>query len=123
MFERVRALMQPDHALCRDARTLGGRPSFGQVDGEWTTCMDGVPPSNCTVYSVGSDNDFSWDEEMATRGCAVHTFDPTSNAPASTSLVHFYPVGLGAVDAESAPVNEPHAGARRHATGRVEGGH
>lgn len=34
---------------------------------------------NCAVFSIGSNNDFSFDDEMNGLGCEVHTFDPTLN--------------------------------------------
>jgi hypothetical protein len=33
------------------------------------------------VYSIGSNNDFSFDDHMASLGCEVHTFDPTLKWP------------------------------------------
>jgi len=57
-----------------------------------------------SVYSVGSDNDFSFEEGVwldVSPECEIHTFDPTigeepSNLPAGN--IHFHPWGLAAQD-------------------------
>lgn len=60
---------------------------------------------SCLVYSVGSNNDFGFEEAILqniSSDCEVHTFDPTvgehpSNLPAH-GKIQFHPWGLAAVD-------------------------
>ncbi|KAJ8320695.1 hypothetical protein KUTeg_002282 [Tegillarca granosa] len=51
-------------------------------DGGWDLCSDsGYEPRNdgsCLVYSVGINNDFSFDDAISRKyGCTVHCFDPS----------------------------------------------
>jgi len=64
---------------CTDKRTIGGMPNG---DGQWTVCFDKLKgilgrKEPCVVYSIGSANDFTFDDKMHDLGCEVHTFDPT----------------------------------------------
>ena len=60
-------------------RRIGGRASNGD-GGKWL-CNTGVLKDipDCMIYSLGSDGDFSFEEEMlrVAPNCAVHTFDCT----------------------------------------------
>lgn len=57
----------------------------------------------CLVISIGSNNDFSFEESMLQLNprCEVHTFDHTiGNTPSNKPpQVHFHPVGLGSRNA------------------------
>lgn len=64
---------------CRNAELLGRQPGTG--DGQWPVCLDVPLPSPCTVFSLGSANDFSFDDAISHRGCRVATFDPTLGWP------------------------------------------
>ncbi|XP_067652023.1 probable methyltransferase-like protein 24 isoform X2 [Haliotis asinina] len=63
--------------LCKDINRLGHLS-----DGGWEVCNDRQysPPNDCLVYSVGINNDFSFDDEISRQyGCEVHSFDPSMN--------------------------------------------
>ena len=78
------------------------------LDGQKYVCMDGeqldLPHTDrCIVYSFGINNDWSFDDDMASFGCSVFAFDPSMNA---TSLqrgdsTRFWPVGVGERDGTS----------------------
>ena len=59
---------------------------------------------SCLVYSVGSENDFSFEEGVwldVSPECEIHTFDPTiGEQPSNLSAgnIHFHPWGLAAQD-------------------------
>jgi len=54
---------------------------------------------NCMVVSIGSNNEFSFEDEIVERfGCEVHIFDHTSYPPAeSKPHFHFHKLGLDIV--------------------------
>jgi hypothetical protein len=63
-------------AACRDRKRWGGGSDRGE--GAWTLCMtdDLRPP--CVIYSLGINNDFSFDDEARREtGCDIHSFDPS----------------------------------------------
>lgn len=69
-------------------------------DGGYEVCDDykwrPVPP--CIVYSMGINDDFSFDDSVASSyGCNVFSFDPTmkKGAHQHSKLVSFYPLGIG----------------------------
>ena len=63
--------------------------------GKWVCNPQGLK-TRCNVISIGSDNDFSFEEALhaLNPACEIHTFDHTiePNAPA---FVHFHPFGIG----------------------------
>ena len=81
---------------CQHERRIGG---LG--DGpKWVCDPHRILKDKCLVYSIGSNNDFSFEESVlreVSQECEIHTFDPTvgtnpSNKPPS---VHFHPWGIG----------------------------
>jgi len=62
---------------------LGGLKTGMIGDGAYDLCIEEQfwPLKNskdykCLMYSFGVGNDFSFDDEMAKKGCEVHSFDP-----------------------------------------------
>ena len=81
---------------CQHERRIGG---LG--DGpKWVCDPHRIPRDSCLVYSIGSNNDFSFEQSVLNEisdKCEIHTFDPTtgknpSNKPPS---VHFHPWAVG----------------------------
>ena len=61
---------------CSHASPSGGKLMNGEMDGMKYLCR--VPPSdpNCTVFSLGSAGDYSFEEAILNSTmCTVHTFD------------------------------------------------
>ena len=56
------------------------------------------PKNECVVYSVGSNNDFGFEEAVHDLNptCEIHTFDPTISQPTHRPpYVRFHPYGVG----------------------------
>jgi len=56
---------------------------------------------SCVVYSVGSNNEFSFEEavHLFNPKCEIHTFDPLTSPPdRKPEFVHFHPWRLGSHD-------------------------
>ena len=85
---------------CADERRLG---TWGD-GGKWIcdpACM--LAAGRCVVYSVGGNNEWSFEVSMVKRGCEVHTFDHTVAAPRTPPGVVFHRWGLG-VNADAQPM-------------------
>jgi hypothetical protein len=83
------------HASCRDHVRVGNKS-----DGGWDVCLTGpfrlVKP--CLVYSFGIGDNWSFDDEMASKfGCTVRSFDPSINKADHLrgDRVWFYSIGIG----------------------------
>lgn len=82
---------------CEHEAIIGG---LGDA-AKWVCDPHRISKDNCLVYSVGSNNQFQFEEEVLRKiseTCEIHTFDHTvgekpSNLP---NKVHFHPWGLGA---------------------------
>ncbi len=78
------------------------RPSG--LDGQKSVCISPVelapPADKCLVYSVGINDEWSFDDAMADYGCQVYSFDPTMTTGDHnhSSSVHFYNLGLSSRD-------------------------
>ena len=82
------------HETCAAIERLGSR-----ADGGWNACFKSEQePENCTVYSFGVADNWSFDAAIAARGCTVHAFDPTIGRETGDDLgpkIKFYNLGLG----------------------------
>lgn len=79
---------RPDHFACTNIKRIGNSGDGGKI-----TCLD-TPSTEkkCLIYSVGSNNDFSFENDIHTiyPNCEIHTFDPTVKFPQNPSFVHFH---------------------------------
>ena len=66
--------------------------------GKWMCNIEALKEKkDCLIYSVGSENDFSWEEEVKRRApnCEIHVFDHTvANASNKPDDVFFHKWGL-----------------------------
>lgn len=78
---------RPDRAACRNIVRIGS-----DGDGGKHTCRRDPGPGPCLVYSVGSNNDFSFEIGVHERypDCEIHTFDPTVWNPQNPDFVTFH---------------------------------
>ena len=91
-----------NRSSCRLAHDFGGHmmSSPSGFDGQKTMCIEPVqlapPVGKCLVYSFGIDNDWTFDEAMASYGCQVYSFDPSMKVGDHdhTSAIHFFQMGL-----------------------------
>ncbi|XP_050410633.1 uncharacterized protein LOC126825169 [Patella vulgata] len=73
---------------------------YGNVnDGGWYLCEDPlyVPPVDSIVYSIGINNDFSFDDAISeSKHVHVHSFDPTNGMQdhVRSKLVTFHSLGI-----------------------------
>jgi hypothetical protein len=71
-------------------------------DGQKSLCLDpevAPEPGDCLVYSFGTNDEWSFDEQMSAYGCQVFAFDPSmmgeDHYDHNPGNVHFYKWGLG----------------------------
>jgi hypothetical protein len=62
-------------------------------------------PKSCIVYSMGSSNEFSFEERVreVAPGCEIHTFDPTVRETGKGKLAYdsyHYEYGFGGEDSD-----------------------
>ncbi|XP_066973248.1 uncharacterized protein [Macrobrachium rosenbergii] len=78
-------------------------PSFqkwlGEGDGQKAVCTDAnfkITPGDCHVLSFGINNEWSFDDEFARRGCKVYAFDPTMDAEdhQRSPNIQFFKLGI-----------------------------
>uniref|UniRef100_H2ZQP3 Methyltransferase domain-containing protein n=1 Tax=Ciona savignyi TaxID=51511 RepID=H2ZQP3_CIOSA len=91
---------------CTKSEYLGGRPV--DRDGAYDLCIEPQfwerakdPNYKCLMYSFGVGNDFTFDDELANRGCEVHSFDPSMDLADGTvrdSGVTFHKLGISNKD-------------------------
>lgn len=92
--------------LCHDFGGVISGARVRGIDGQKAVCID--PPSvapksrNCTVYSFGINNEWSFDDAMERYGCQVYAFDPSMAEVEDrfdrSHAIHFYKLGLGVRD-------------------------
>ncbi|KAK3879222.1 hypothetical protein Pcinc_016186 [Petrolisthes cinctipes] len=78
-IEQYRTYLHHTETACKDMRQFGGHPPAPR-DGRKFICMDqrfNIKPGNCTIYSFGINNEWSFEDEMEKFGCKVYAFDPT----------------------------------------------
>jgi len=111
---------RPDAALA-----VGGGVSTGaalhscagdlqMLESGWPVCdedLKSLRSSDCLAYSVGIGGDFSFDDQVAERGCNVHSFDPTTrlmgaHVEHNHTNVTFHPWGLHGGDCHAANENQ-----------------
>ena len=73
------------------------------VDGQYPVCLDqAVRPSlskpRCLVYSIGINDNWSFDEAMERHGCEIFAFDPSINKSNHKHSAHIYFYNLGLAD-------------------------
>jgi hypothetical protein len=56
---------------------------------------------DCLVYSIGSMNDFTFEESLAAFQCEIHTFDHTVEVPRPPPEIHFHSIGISAFENKS----------------------
>jgi Methyltransferase domain len=79
---------------CTENRRVG---HFGE-GGKWICDPDCLlVPQHCTIFSVGSNNEFSFEESLQSHECQIFTFDHTTNGAAHPAFVHFSQVGIAPV--------------------------
>jgi hypothetical protein len=96
----------PPSIPCEPLDRYGGRADEGWRGdgGKWLCGLERLE-APCTIFSLGSHGDFSFEELMVTRTpCVVHTFDCTVNAPSrvgTSGRIHFHKVCVGAEDRDT----------------------
>lgn len=75
------------------------------LDGQKAICLDPAvapQPGRCLIYSIGINNEWSFDDAMEQYGCEIFAFDPSmKDSPKQfnrTAKIHFYQLGLGERD-------------------------
>ncbi|XP_078492066.1 putative methyltransferase-like protein 24 [Ciona intestinalis] len=101
-FDRLWNYVYKMQYKCTNSEYLGGRAI--DRDGAYDLCKEprfweraNDPNYKCLMYSFGVGNDFTFDDEVANRGCEVHSFDPTTDLPdghVRDSGVVFHKLGI-----------------------------
>ncbi|XP_057368017.1 probable methyltransferase-like protein 24 [Daphnia carinata] len=105
--EMYQYLRWTNSTACQNAVDIGFNVgNFNGViapDGHKAVCFDrSITPDagNCLVYSFGINNEWSFEDAMATYGCQVYSFDPSMNVSGHdrSQFVHFFDIGLDGQD-------------------------
>eukprot|EP00051_Salpingoeca_urceolata_P024565 m.433395 g.433395 ORF g.433395 m.433395 type:complete len:335 (+) comp20248_c3_seq3:121-1125(+) len=84
---------------CSSERRIGR-----QGDGaKWVCNPESIDPDNCLVYSVGSSNEYSFEEAVLKEispKCEIHTFDPTVKHPTPPPGVKYHNWGINSKDGQ-----------------------
>ena len=78
---------------CQHELRVGGMGDGGK----WVCDPHRISKNDCLIYSVGSNNDFRFEEEvlkLISDSCEIHTFDPSVKIPRPPKSVHFHPWGI-----------------------------
>lgn len=91
LYSNVHAKLHRD---CTVTRRIGHDADGGKI-----LCLDSAKNSGCTVYSLGSRLDFSFEKSiLEVFDCEVHTFDCTVGKPDPSKIpseIHFHPWCIG----------------------------
>jgi len=115
-YKSGRSLLVPLKAeACVDPLFLGGEKygKNGATEGGWFVCAEGfkdAPAGSCIVYSMGVNDDWSFDKAASDKyGCQVHGFDPSDAGLASmkayttgSDLRKYHIWGVGGKDGDYA---------------------
>jgi len=96
-----KSVARPVQAGCKKMVRLGmGQPFLlGVWDGHKYVCEDDfTEEEECLVYTIGVNNDASFEDAMASTGCEVYAHDHTVKEFPNTKYknVHFVKLGIGA---------------------------
>nr|XP_045590409.1 uncharacterized protein LOC123752398 [Procambarus clarkii] len=97
-IEQYRAYLHHTETNCSTLVQFGGWvPAPG--DGAKYVCLDkrfNIKPGNCTVFSFGVNNEWSFEDDFAIYGCKVYAFDPTMGKEdhQRSANVRFQAVGI-----------------------------
>nr|XP_053637134.1 LOW QUALITY PROTEIN: uncharacterized protein LOC128692136 [Cherax quadricarinatus] len=78
-IEQYRKYLHHTETTCKTLVQFGGRKP-APSDGRKFVCLDkrfNIKPGNCTVFSFGINNEWSFEDDIAKFGCKVYAFDPT----------------------------------------------
>jgi len=101
-----------NHSACQVAYDFGGKVidlfSLRGIDGQKTVCMDPgiVPvPNKCIIYSLGINNEWSFDKMFDEFGCQIYAFDPSMDMKDGdyTANIHFYQMGISDQNTDQGP--------------------
>eukprot|EP00123_Amoebidium_parasiticum_P021160 comp6263_c0_seq1/m.2082 comp6263_c0_seq1/g.2082 ORF comp6263_c0_seq1/g.2082 comp6263_c0_seq1/m.2082 type:complete len:365 (-) comp6263_c0_seq1:610-1704(-) len=74
----------------------GQLKKMGTLEGGKWICTDLLEKEPCLIYSLGSNNEFSFEEVMlANTPCEMHTFDCTSTPKVLSPKHHFHSICIG----------------------------
>eukprot|EP00922_Rhytidocystis_sp_ex-Travisia-forbesii_P027276 GHVS01039979.1.p1 GENE.GHVS01039979.1~~GHVS01039979.1.p1 ORF type:complete len:472 (+),score=76.65 GHVS01039979.1:45-1460(+) len=89
--------------------------------GKWVCDLPRISEGDCLVYSIGSSNEWSFEEDFYNRRqCEIFTFDHTSRQSNRPAFVHFHPWGLGPPPAIGEKPNEAKDGKVIDMNGLIE---
>ncbi|XP_069189388.1 uncharacterized protein [Procambarus clarkii] len=97
-IEQYRSYLHHTENTCAKIVQFGGKPP-APGDGKKFVCLDkrfNIKPGNCTVFSFGINNEWSFEDDFAKFGCKVYAFDPTMGKEdhQRSANVHFQAVGI-----------------------------
>ncbi|XP_076358926.1 putative methyltransferase-like protein 24 [Tachypleus tridentatus] len=105
-YKRLKTYIRHPSTLCESALSVGGVPlQEDQIDGDKVICLTpgpGLRP-NCTVYSFGINDEWSFDKEMERFGCQVFAFDPSMKVRKHqySQNIWFYRFGIAGENSDS----------------------
>lgn len=91
---------------------FGGVRNLRGLDGQKAVCLDPQvapqPGDSCLIYSIGINDEWSFDDIMEKYGCKVFAFDPSMNAPDHnrSAMIQFYNMGVSDVNKEETRNNK-----------------
>ena len=101
-----------NYSACQVAYDFGGKVTsmYSQrgIDGQKAVCMDpdiAPVPNKCIIYSLGINNEWSFDKMFEEFGCQIYAFDPSMDMKDGnyTANIHFYKMGISDHDTDQGP--------------------